>query len=112
MVMGNPHMVHWKNTPWSETEMQRKIAEAKMSGADYLLNKNIVDSMSGTGVADSFAVLNPSSVRSRFAAFDPVRRHEADMLGFASPQLLGGMGLGSGGILAAPAIVEALREKK
>ena len=94
MIMGKSHTVDWKNTPWRETEMQRKISEAKQSGADYLLNKNIIDSMTGTGVADSFAVLNPSAVRSRFAAFDPKRRHEADLLGYADPYLLGAMGAG------------------
>lgn len=44
--------------------------------------------------------INPSNVRSRFAAFDPMKRHDADMLGFASPQLLGGMGLGGAGMAA------------
>jgi len=59
-----------------------------------------------------FVSENAANFRSPFAAFDPMRRHEADILGFANPQLLGGMALGSGGILAAPAIIEALREKK
>lgn len=38
--------------------------------------------------------IDPSAIRSRFAAFDPARRHEADLLGFADPRLLGGMTLG------------------
>lgn len=49
-------------------------------------------------------VLNPASVRSRFAAFDPMRRNEADLLGRADPNLLaalaGGGLLGLGGYKA------------
>lgn len=47
-----------------------------------------------------FVSENPANFRSPFAAFDPMKRHDADMLGFASPQLLGGMGLG-GAVMAA-----------
>jgi hypothetical protein len=38
--------------------------------------------------------MNPANIRSRFAAFDPKRRHEADLLGYADPYLLGAMGAG------------------
>lgn len=34
----------------------------------------------------------PNQLRSRFAAFDPMRRHEADLLGYADPYLLGTIG--------------------
>ena len=43
----------------------------------------------------------PSQVRSRFAAFDPMRRHEADILA----------GVGAGGMLDPQAIAEALRQQ-
>ena len=43
----------------------------------------------------------PSQVRSRFAAFDPFRRHEADILA----------GVGVGGMLDPQAIAEALRQQ-
>lgn len=36
-----------------------------------------------------YAVKNPSSIRSRFAAFDPMKRKSSDILGHASPELLG-----------------------
>ena len=49
----------------------------------------------------SYATLNPSQVRSRFAAFDPMRRHEADILA----------GVGVGGMLDPQAIAEALRQQ-
>jgi hypothetical protein len=39
---------------------------------------------------------SPSMIRSRFAAFDPARRNEADLLGRADPRLLGLIGLGTG----------------
>lgn len=38
-------------------------------------------------------VENPANIRSRFAAFDPMRRHEADLLGNINPQLAGAMGV-------------------
>jgi GNAT superfamily N-acetyltransferase len=43
-------------------------------------------------------VLNPNQLRSRFAAFDPARRNEADLLGGATPGLLSALGLGAGGL--------------
>ena len=43
----------------------------------------------------------PSQIRSRFAAFDPMRRHEADILA----------GVGVGGMLDPQAIAEALRQQ-
>ena len=43
----------------------------------------------------------PADIRSRFAAFDPMRRHEADILA----------GVGVGGMLDPQAIAEALRQQ-
>ena len=51
---------------------------------------------------EEFIALDPSIIRSRFAAFDPMRRHEADIMGFADPYLLAG--IGSGGLLASLAV--------
>ena len=45
----------------------------------------------------SIALSDPTKVRSRFAAFDPARRNEADILGRADPNLLWLLGLGAGG---------------
>jgi hypothetical protein len=43
--------------------------------------------------------LSPSrDIRSRFAAFDPARRNEADILGRADPNLLMLLGIGAGGV--------------
>ena len=46
-------------------------------------------------------IVPPSNIRSRFAAFDPMRRHEADLLA----------GVGVGGMLDPQAIAEALRQQ-
>lgn len=44
-------------------------------------------------------IFSPNQARSRFAAFDPARRKEADLLGRADPLLLGLLGAGvSGGV--------------
>jgi len=47
-----------------------------------------------THISPEYVVRDPSAVRSRFAAFDPMRRHEADLLGYADPYLLGSIGAG------------------
>ena len=44
----------------------------------------------------SMAVTDPSQIRSRFAAFDPARRYESDLLGAANPALLGAIATGTG----------------
>jgi hypothetical protein len=44
---------------------------------------------------------NPANIRSRWAAYDPFRRHEADILA----------GVGVGGMLDPQAIAEALRQQ-
>jgi len=46
-------------------------------------------------------VASPAQLRSRFAAFDPARVNENDLLGRADPRLLGLMGLGAAGGLGA-----------
>jgi hypothetical protein len=46
-------------------------------------------------------IVPPENIRSRFAAFDPMRRHEADILA----------GVGVGGMLDPQAIAEALRQQ-
>ena len=50
---------------------------------------------------------DPTVLRSRFAAFDPARRYESDLLGAADPRLLGAIGLGTAG-----AIYKTNREKE
>jgi hypothetical protein len=50
---------------------------------------------------DKFHIpFNPNQVRSRFAAFDPARANEADLLGMATPEMLGLLAAGSAGGIA------------
>lgn len=46
-----------------------------------------------THISPEYVARDPSAIRSRFAAFDPMRRHEADLLGNINPQLAGAMGV-------------------
>jgi hypothetical protein len=59
------------------------------------------------GEGTSSSILNPANIRSRFAAFDPARRYESDLLGAADPRLLGAIGLGTAG-----AVYKTNREKE
>lgn len=55
------------------------------------------------------AVFNAANIRSRFAAFDPARRNEADLLGRADPKLLSL--LAAGGLLGMAGYNKAKAEK-
>ena len=68
------------------------------------LIKFLPDPETGT---NTFVIQDPSNIRSRFAAFDPARRYESDLLGAADPRLLGAIGLGTAG-----AIYKTNREKE
>ena len=59
--------------------------------------KSVAKIMDNPQSVSEFAVYNPANVRSRFAAFDPMRRHEADLLGNIDPRLLTAIGIGSVG---------------
>lgn len=56
----------------------------------------------------SFVVPDPRDIRSRFAAFDPARINENDIMGYATPAMLGTLALGSAGAMGA---VAALRQR-
>ena len=74
-----------------DQQMRDLLAKHGYDGVKY---KNVQE---GDGM--SYAFGNPSMVRSRFAAFDPMRRNEADILGYATvPNMLGAAALGAGGM--------------
>lgn len=52
------------------------------------------------GKSTAFTVNEPNQIRSRFAAFDPARAHEADLLGAATPEMMGILAAGSAGGIA------------
>ena len=66
------------------------------SGYDSIPYVNDVESKGSVSY-----IVPPHNIRSRFAAFDPARVNENDLLGRADPRLLGLMGLGAAGGLGA-----------
>lgn len=75
--------------------------KAKSAGLPAPTVDTIYDKAAGIRVTD-----NPANIRSRFAAFDPARINENDLLGRADPKLLAATALGAG------ATVAALRNRK
>lgn len=93
-----------------EGGVNRLLNQAAREGRDLAVIRNLSDDPGRGGrPATHFAAMNPAVVRSRFAAFDPARVNEADLLGRADPRLLGALALGTGGTAAT---VAALRDKK
>ena len=77
-----------------------ELIAARKAKKDSVELKNTYDRGPHEGsnaITDIYAVFDPSNVRSRFAAFDPMRRHESDLLGYADPRLLAG--IAGGGLL-------------
>jgi len=64
-------------------------AERSKAVTDNLKNQGYDGVISEIGgKANEMVMFDPSRIRSRFAAFDPARRNEADILGKADPELL------------------------
>jgi hypothetical protein len=76
-----------------------ELSAAKAAGLDGVRLANVIDHASPASQypTNVTAVFNPAQMRSRFAAFDPARVNENDLLGRADPLLLGLLGLGAGG---------------
>lgn len=87
----------WKN------EIPKALWGRDLENADIAVINNVIDNPTLQKVDPStvYAISNPANIRSRFAAFDPFRRHEADILA----------GVGVGGMLDPQAIAEALRQQ-
>jgi len=97
---------------YPEAESTNDLAEIALSkGKDSATIKKVLDNATwskkngvDSRIGDSTFIFNPANIRSRFAAFDPMRRNEADLLGRADPNLLaalaGGGLLGLGGYKA------------
>ena len=72
---------------WIDYFKQRGLPEAnartaRNSGYDSYKIKNVIDpyTMDHAELADTIAMVNPSNIRSRFAAFDPMQRNSANIL--------------------------------
>jgi len=76
-------------------QIMQELVDAKKAGKPFdsvVIGRNRGDEWDGA----NYITRNPENLRSRFAAFDPARRNEADVLGRADPALLGLLGLGVG----------------
>jgi len=72
------------------------VRAGKSQGKEHVILRNVPE---GGHDATWDIHFNPANIRSRFAAFDPARRYESDLLGAADPRLLGAVGLGTAGAL-------------
>jgi hypothetical protein len=84
--------------------MPLRINNEKSVTPEYFNLNNVRSGLAeGNNVVggDVVVIPNAKNIRSRFAAFDPFRRHEADILA----------GVGVGGMLDPQAIAEALRQQ-
>ena len=88
------------NKDWEYLRTQKFDVPQPATNRTGALIKNVIDPSSDAtaGLLQNVYIANPQNVRSRFAAFDPMRRHEADLLASIAPWLLiGGTGaLGAG----------------
>lgn len=106
----NPMVHDFAGSSYRDQSYSDLIDKARSAGHDALILKNTYDPGAGPAkLIDVAAVFNPAQVRSRFAAFDPARVNEADLLGRADPRLLAAVAAGAGGTAAT---VAALRDKK
>ena len=98
--------------PWKEQELSLKLRELGGHDAERASYRELntalreklfkehtsIPYINDVEAAGSIShITPPQNIRSRFAAFDPARRNEADLLGGADPYLLTLLGLGAGG---------------
>jgi hypothetical protein len=92
------------------------IKEAKREGADSVVFNNMRDPGIATAgrppLSNVVAGLEPKNIRSRFAAFDPFRRHESDLLAGLAPYVAPAAGLGLASAAMAPGEAEAGQRAK
>jgi hypothetical protein len=99
----NPMYYDFQGKSYRDQTYSDLLDQAIAGGHDALILKNTFDPGAGPAkLIDVAAVFNPSQVRSRFAAFDPARSKEAD--------LLAGIGTVGAGLLS-PAVLEYLRRR-
>jgi hypothetical protein len=93
----NPMVHDYGGSSYRDESYSDLIDQAQALGHDALILKNTFDPGRGPAkLVDVAAVFKPEQVRSRFAAFDPARINESDLLGAADPALLAGVAVGSG----------------
>lgn len=104
IIPQNPKIMDAGGAEFTDLEggVNNLLRQAKFGKNDVAIIKNLSDDVGFNGrPATHYGVLNPAAVRSRFAAFDPARINEPDMMGYADPRLLGL--IGASGLLGSAA---------
>lgn len=82
----NPMVYDFKGEAYREKSYNDLVEEAKRKGHDALILKNTFDAGAGPAkLVDVGVVFEPNQIRSKFAAFDPTRTKEADILAGVLP---------------------------
>jgi hypothetical protein len=92
-IMSRGRLLEDSSGKWNQTVRREALKDASERGLDGVAFRGVPDVLPhfkdpSSYRHDTTAVLNPEVLRSRFAAFDPARRNEADILGRADPELL------------------------
>jgi hypothetical protein len=91
----NPLVYDFKGNAYREHKYADLLDEAKYNGNDAVIMLNTFDPGAGKAeLVDVGVVFDPSQIRSKFAAFDPTRTKESDILA-------GSAGVGGAGLLGA-----------
>lgn len=81
-----PMVYDFEGSPYRDKTYSDLVDQAISAGNDALILKNTYDpGGSPSKLIDVGVVFNPNQIRSRFAAFDPTRRNEPDLLAGALP---------------------------
>lgn len=81
-----PMVYDFEGKPYRDQTYSDLVDQALSAGNDALILKNTYDPGGGPAkLIDVGVVFNPNQIRSRFAAFDPTRRNEPDLLAGALP---------------------------
>jgi hypothetical protein len=107
LIKNQRPMLNDKGQPFEETPLSMQLSKTADYGnlrkSNAALRKDIfsrydaipyVNDVEAAGQVSY--IVDPKNIRSRFAAFDPARINESDLLGAADPALLAGVAVGSG----------------
>lgn len=82
----NPLVYDFKGSAYRDTTYAELVERARQQGNDAVILKNTYDPGAGKAeLVDVGVVFDPSQIRSRFAAFDPTRTKEGNILAGAFP---------------------------
>lgn len=94
----NPMVYDFKGSAYREQTYADLVKEAQAKGHDALILRNTFDPGAGKAeLVDVGVVFEPNQIRSKFAAFDPTRLKESNILAGMFPITMGGGLLGSEG---------------